>query len=173
MSEKQLFIDVNNVRPPTPPLKINTIDMVFILTELFADDEKMKTLLQLDIDSEGVDFIRILLEKSPEVLKDISKDINEILRDGILNTDDVPILVNLIKNVMNLNVKNIQKELLKIDKVLSFLKALLEILIIEGYIKVVNKEKVFNLIDVSFLLLSSTIDQDTNLLDCFKRYFKC
>ena len=74
---------------------------------------------------------------------------------------------------MNLNVKNIQKELLKIDKVLSFLKALLEILIIEGYIKVVNKEKVFNLIYVSFLLLSSTIDQDTNLLDCFKRYFKC
>ena len=35
----ELFIDVNNVRPPTPPLKINTIDMVFILTELFADDE--------------------------------------------------------------------------------------------------------------------------------------
>ena len=173
MSEKQLFIDVNDARPPTPPLKSNTIDVVFILTELFADEVQMKTILELDVDGEGVDFIRILLEKSPEVLRHISKDINEILRDGLLNTDDVPILVNLVKNVMNLNVKNIQKELLKIDKVLSFLKALLEILIIEGYIKVVNKEKVFNLIDVSFLLLSSTIDQDTNLLDCFKRYFKC
>jgi hypothetical protein len=173
MSEKQLFIDVNVARPPTPPLKANTIDMVFILTELFADEAQMKTLLELDLNSEGIDFIRILLEKSPDVLRHISKDINEILRDGLLNTDDVPILVNLVKNVMNLNVKNIQKELLKIDKVLSFLKALLEIFIIEGYIKVVNKEKVFNLIDVSFLLLSSTIDEDTNLLDCFKRYFKC
>ena len=115
----------------------------------------------------------MLLYKSPETLNSISEKISEVLQDGVLNTDDVPILINLVKDIMNMDRNKISISMLSIDNVIVFIKTIFEILIIKDHIKVENKDKIFQLMDISFLLLTTSLDTKVNLVDCIKRLFKC
>ena len=46
-------------------------------------------------------------------------------------------------------------------------------LIIKNHVKVDNKEKVFTLMEVSFTLLTTSLDTNVKCLDCVKRFFTC
>jgi hypothetical protein len=133
----------------------------------------MKEMLNLNIDKNGLDFINMLLEKSPEAFSNISKNISVVLQDGVLNSDDVPTLIHLIKDIMNINKKQIARNMLTVDNVIIFVKTLLEVLIVKNIVKVINKEKIFQLIDISFTLLTTSIDTSESIMDCAGRYFKC
>ena len=171
MNESDSLVATEMLIPPTPP--INKLDLLLVFTELLNVKENLDELITLNINKNGIDFIKMLLDKSPATFNSLSTNINEIIKDGELNTDDVPILITIIKDVMNLDIKKLQKEMLTLDNVLNFIKTLLEILIVKDKIKVNNKEKVFQLIDVSFALLTTSINLNENLFDCLKKYFKC
>lgn len=171
MNESDSLVTTEMLIPPTPPL--NKLDLLLVFTELLNVKENLDELIKLNINKNGIDFITMLLNKSPETFNSLSIKINEIIKDGELNTDDVPILITIIKDVMNLDVKKLQKEMLTLDNVLNFIKTLLEILIVKDQIKVNNKEKVFQLIDISFALLTTSINLNENLFDCIKKCFKC
>ena len=171
MNESDSLVATEMLIPPTPP--INKLDLLLEFSELLNVKENLDELITLNINKNGIDFIKMLLDKSPATFNSLSTKINEIIKDGELNTDDVPILINIIKDVMNLDIKKLQKEMLTLDNVLNFIKTLLEILIVKDKIKVNNKEKVFQLIDVSFSLLTTSINLNENLFDCLKKYFKC
>lgn len=160
-----------SLMPPPPPR--NSVDIFLLLNDLFLLEENINNLISLNIDKHGIDIIKMFLEKAPDTFKDISLNINKVIEDGMLNTDDVPIIVNLIKDVMNFDKKKLTKELLNVENILIFIKTLIEILIAEQHIKVNNKEKVFQLIDISFTLLTSSIDTSESIIDCIKRLFKC
>lgn len=171
MNETDSLVATEMTMPPAPPS--NKLDLLLLFTDLLDVKENVDELLNLKISKDGLDFIKMLLTNSPSTFASLSDKINEVIKDGELNTDDVPIIVNIIKDVMNLDVKKLQKEMLTLENILNFIKTLLEVLIVKDHIKVQNKEKVFQLIDVSFALLTTTIDLNENLLDCIKRYFKC
>lgn len=171
MNETDSLVATEMTMPPAPPS--NKLDLLLLFTDLLDVKENVDELLNLKISKEGLDFIKMLLTKSPSTFASLSDKINEVIKDGELNTDDVPVIVNIIKDVMNLDVKKLQKDMLTLENVLNFIKTLLEVLIVKNHIKVQNKEKVFQLIDVSFALLTTSIDLNENLLDCIKRYFKC
>lgn len=167
------------VLPPVPPtnspesVKVSSLDLVEIFTSFIMIQSEVDKLLELKVDQRGIDFIFMLLDKSPETLNSISSQLQSVLQDGVLNTDDVPVLINMVKDVMNADRNKISLKMLTVENVLVFIKTVLEILIIKNHLKVNNKEKVFALIDVSFTLLTTSIDTSENIVDCIKRIFKC
>jgi len=160
--------------PPVPTPNASTkLDLTNIFTDLLMSDHEVKNLLTLKVDQRGIDFIYMLLDKSPATFNSISEKIGDVLQDGVLNTDDVPILINLVKEIMNTDRNKISINMLSIDNVLVFIKSIIEILIIKDHIKVENKVKVFQLMDISFLLLTTTLDTKVKCIDCIKRLFNC
>ena len=171
---------VPTTHTPVPTLKVPTLkvpttplDLVEIFSNLLISKRELQNLTTLNVDQKGIDFIYMLLDKSPATLSSISEKISEVLQDGVLNTDDVPILINLVKDIMNMDRNKISISMLSIDNVIVVIKTIFEILIIKDHIKVENKDKIFQLMDISFLLLTTSLDTKVNLVDCIKRLFKC
>jgi len=155
------------------PVPTTPLDLVEIFSNLLISKRELQNLTTLNVDQKGIDFIYMLLDKSPATLNSISEKISEVLQDGVLNTDDVPILINLVKDIMNMDRNKISISMLSIDNVIVFIKTIFEILIIKDHIKVENKDKIFQLMDISFLLLTTSLDTKVNIVDCIKRLFKC
>lgn len=171
MNESDSLVTTELVMPPAPPL--NKLDLLIIFGELFSVKEKVDDLISLKINSEGIQLVKNIVDSYPLIFNSISSKINEILKDSILNIDDVPVLVNLIKEVINTDIKSLKKILPSVEDVLLFLKTVLEILINKDYLEVENKEKVFKLLDVSFLLLSTSVDMKEDFFTCVRKMLKC
>ena len=171
MNESDSLVTTELVMPPTPPL--NKLDLLVIFGELFSVKEKVDDLISLKINNEGIQLVKNIVDSYPLIFNSISSKINEILKDGILNIDDVAVLVNLIKEVINTDIKSLKKILPSVEDVLLFLKTVLEILINKDYLEVENKEKVFKLLDVSFLLLSTSVDMKEDFFTCVRKMLKC
>lgn len=170
MSENDSLV-LTGVEPPEAPL--SKLDLFLIFGELFSVKEQVDELVQLKIDERGLELIKTIVNTLPETFNSISEKINEIVKDEVLNIDDVPILVNLIKDVVNSDIKKLKQILPTVEDALLFLKTILEILINKDYVKVEDKEKVFKMIDVSFLLLSTSIDIKEDCYTFLKKCFKC
>lgn len=157
--------------------KTSKLDLVLILTELYGLDDYVNEFASLNIDKETVELIKKILDKSPKLFQNISDRLEEILSDNVLNTDDVPVLVKLIKDILNLSIPDLSDIELTVEKLINLVKKLLELLINKDYIKVENKERVFTLISISFELLSSSVNikQDIfkSLVKFFKKIFSC
>ena len=161
---------------PSAPLvneNDNMLDLFVLLNDIFNVKENVDNLITLNINLEGVNFIKEVLQYTPDTLKLISNQINEIVKDGVLNTDDVPFIINLVKDIINLDFKKNKNIKFTVENSLLFIKTLLEIFIVKEIIKVNNRDKVFNLIDVSFLLLTTSIDAKKDCITCLKKMFKC
>lgn len=169
---------VENSEPLMPPpvpthAPTHAIDLVQDFTSFLIIQSEVDKLLELKVDQRGIDFIFMLLDKSPDTLRRISSQLQTVIQDGVLNTDDVPVLINMVKDVMNADRNKISFNMLSVENVLVFIKTVLEILIIKNYVKVINKEKIFALMDVSFTLLTTTLDTNVKCVDCVKRLFHC
>jgi hypothetical protein len=169
MSEKDSLMLTTPLPPDAPVTKL---DLFLIFGELFSNKENIDKLISLNINEKGLIIIKNIVDNLPETFKSISEKINEIVKDEVLNIDDVPILVNLIKDVVNTDIKKLKQLMPNVEDVLLFLKTVLEILINKEFIKVENKEKVFKMIDISFLLLSTSIDIKEDFFTCLKTCFK-
>ena len=158
--------------PPPPP----SLDLLLIFTELTRLENiisNVNELVSLNIDNNSIEFIQMVIEKSPETFKSISSKMSAILQDGVLNSDDVPLLINIIKDVMNIDHKKMARNMMTVENVLKFVKSMIEILIVKDHIKVDDKDKIFKLMDISFTLLTTSIDTSETITDCIKRLFKC
>jgi len=156
-----------------PPAPKPVLDLVEVFTSFLIIPNEINKLLELKVDQRGIDFILMLLDKSPDTLRHISSQLHTVLQDGVLNTDDVPVLINMVKDVMNTDRNKIAFNMLSVENVLVFIKTVLELLIIKNYVKVINKEKIFTLMDVSFTLLTTSLDTNVKCVDCVKRLFSC
>ena len=158
--------------PPPPP----SLDLLLIFTELTRLENiisNVNELVSLNIDNNSIEFIQMVIEKSPDTFKSISSKMSAILQDGVLNSDDVPLLINIIKDVMNIDHKKMARNMMTVENVLKFVKSMIEILIVKDHIKVDDKDKIFKLMDISFTLLTTSIDTSETITDCIKRLFKC
>jgi hypothetical protein len=85
--------------------------------------------------------------------------------DGVLDVADLPSVILLVKDVLNLNLDTIKSGVknLTVQDSIQFIKDLLLILIEEEYIIVNDKKTVEKLIDACVELLRSTINLKTTL----------
>ena len=168
MSEEKQLVNTEDTK------NVSNLDLINILVELLDVESKVNDLkLELKLKESNVDFIRFMLSNFPDCFDKISTSLNIVLEDGKLDVSDVPILVNLIKDVVKNNSKPInQIKKVSVEELIDFIRNIIEILIHKDFIKVENKEKVFKLIFVSVELLNTSIDVSQNLWDFIKKCFK-
>ena len=154
---------------------VSNLDLVVILGELFGVESKINELkLELKLKDSNIEFIKFIISNFPECLKEISNNLSIVLEDGKLDVSDVPILINMVKSIVNNTSKSIKKvKSVTIDQLVDFIRNVIEILIHKDYIKVDNKDKVFKLIFVSVELLNTSVDASQSIFDRVKRLFKC
>jgi hypothetical protein len=160
--------------PLTKTVDTSGNEIVGLLIKLLSSEENVKGLkANIKITDKSVDFIRLLLNNCPEVFKTIEKDINVIIADGVLDIKDLPSVILIIKDVLNLNLDSIKSgvKYLTLQDSIQFIKDLLLILIEEDYIKVKDKNTIEKLICACIELLSSTINVNTTFVSLFKSIF--
>ena len=114
----------------------------------------------------------MLLKNSPKIFDDFGKNITSIMNDGILDVSDMPSVILLLKDFLNLNLQNNIRDLTIQDSV-QFIKDLLLLLIEEKYIKVNDRKTVEKIIDTSIELLSSSINVNSSLYNSLLRLRCC
>ena len=164
-------------------VEVDTIKKPVISQLLFSillSDDKIKN-INFTLNSEDITIIHKIISYSPEFFNEIDKLINEIIKDGKIDSNDIPNLILLIKKIYEL-IHNLKSVKLDNDKRLeickSILKFIIRVLIDERIIVVNNENKqivlelIDNLIDscVSLMHFSSNIKNSTcfsYLLSCF------
>lgn len=160
--------------PLTKTVDASGNEIVGLLIKLLSSEEsvaKMKS--SIKISDKSIEFIRLLVNSSPEVFKTIEKDINAVMVDGVLDVADLPSIILLVKDVLNLNLDTIKSGVknLTVQDSIQFIKDLLLILIEEDYITVNDKKTVEKLIDACIELLSSTINVKTTVFSLLEKAF--
>lgn len=130
--------------------------------------------LSILLDNESVDTIITILETSPALFLDIEKTLISIIKDNTIDTNDMPQIITLIKNICSFvyKIKHNKLNNKKRSEICSeILKLCLHVLLVENKIKLDEDKKkmVDNLIDscVSLLFYPKTLKS----IGCFKSIF--
>lgn len=153
------------------------LNLAEILTNLLLEESKLNEVkLKLNLDNEYLDLLRKISDMFPVLFQEIDESISEIVSDKVIDSNDVPRLMVLIKNVYkkfsdSKKLNSIKK--ITIEDSINFIKNLLLILIELEHIKVKDKENVILIIDLCIDLLTSSIDVSSTIIDKLKECFKC
>ena len=148
-------------------------EIMLLLVNLFSNiDSVNKLKTSIVISDKSIDIINMLLKNSPKIFDDFGKNITSIMNDGILDVSDMPSIILLLKDFLNLNLQNNIKDLTVQDSV-QFIKDLLLLLIEEKYIKVNDRKTIEKIIDTSIELLSSSINVNSSSYNYLLRLRCC
>ena len=148
-----------------------------LLADFLMDKTKVDKLkVDLNLSTQFLDFLSKITESYPELLNEIEKSLTDIISDKVIDSNDIPKLVVLIKNVYkNFNDSNNFKKLFKItiEDSINFIKNILLILIELEHVKVKDKDSVIIIIDLCIDLLTTSVDVTETLISKFKSCFRC
>jgi hypothetical protein len=100
-------------------------EIMLLLVNLFSNiDSVNKLKTSIVISDKSIDIINMLLKNSPKIFDDLGKNITSIMNDGILDVSDMPSIILLLKDFLNLNLQNNIRDLTVQDSV-QFIKDLL------------------------------------------------
>ena len=140
------ILDPNQIKEEIKE-KINEVISVQIpvnLVDLVKEEIKQKAHI---LNKEYIDILNSLVGKSPKLLNDIEKSMFEIMKDGKIDSNDIPYLITIIQKLyeflFSLKIKNMQTEK-RAAICAEIIKFIVHVLIKERRIKVdPNKQDVF------------------------------
>ena len=148
-----------------------------LLADFLIDKTKVDKLkVDLNLNNNFLNFLGKITESYPELLDDIEKSLDDIISDKVIDSNDIPKLIVLLKNVYkNFNDSNNFKKLFNvtIEDSINFIKNIILILIELDHIKVKDKANVVIIIDLCIDLLTTSIDVTETLISKLKNCFKC
>lgn len=164
-----LFVS-NPVRPITP----NILDLEFFdIPETKSEEESQEeeeskpqepnfNQLQIlvleniqNLNQEQIQWSQELLQKCPELIEEIHKDIQTILSDeGQIDFHDIPVMIKIISEIIHH--KAIFSELLHPKNILTFIKYILDIIVDYDFFipNYVDKNSIKSMVDSSMDLLA-------------------
>jgi ribosomal protein S6 len=157
---------VEEVKAKVEEVKVLAYDVFAFLKELFninpvsgSSDKlnELKIKLNFQIPDKVVDLIKLIGRESPDTFNAISKTLSDVLKDGVLDMSDVPKFVLLVSALHNTELKKLSSPI-TVETVVDFIKFLMHAIVELDFIKVNNKEKVFEMLDTSILLLTTTLN---------------
>lgn len=122
---------------------------------------------KIKLNEESIKVINLILKSNTTIFKDLSSHIKNVIADKVIDVNDVPSIILIIKDIINVNTKQINKLKLTREQIILFMKNVLLILIETETIKVKNKETVTQLIELSVQLLSTKVNVQ-RVVKCFK-----
>ena len=148
-----------------------------LLVSKFIKNDDIKEFLNkltFKLDDKVLSILKLILDKSPDVLDKITDNIKDILKDGNIDQKDIPLLFKLVANLYKTDFKNIVSRMsLNTKEIVLFIKSLILLLIDLDIIKVSNKKETSEIIDVSAELLEFVIPvEEVNTNCCFSLFWK-
>ena len=110
--------------------------------------------------TESIQIIQTLLQDTPKLFTDIAKELNEIMEDGKFDAHDIPHIIKIIKDVVQLNSHVFSAiGIMNSVSIAQFIRTLFILLIESQYIWIPHNAQVAILrnIDASIDLLVSTL----------------
>jgi len=124
--------------------EVITVQIPVNLVDLVKEEIKQKTHI---LNKEYIDILNSLVSKSPKLLNDIEKAMFEIMKDGKIDSNDIPFLITIIQKLyeflFSLKIKNMSTEK-RAAICAEIIKFIVHVLIKERRIKVdSNKQEAF------------------------------
>jgi len=137
-------------------------DIKKFLSDIFDVRQKLNELkirLSFEIKDSVLNIIKLIIENSPKSLVLISKTLEDIVSDGVLNYNDIPKLVLLITTLYNTEFSKLDtfKGITQKD-VIEFIKFLIHSIVELELVQVNDKKKIFEMVDISLNLLETNIN---------------
>lgn len=169
MTEKTEDMTVENTSVETP-VEISTNDVSTIIEQTFIDlvkksleTEEMKKKFSVPLTPEVIRIINNIIEVTPNILTDIEKAMMETIKDGKIDSKDIPNLIIIIQSLYQFiySLKDVKFDSKKrADITSNSLKFIIHLLVLERKIKIdeENQEEMLSqinaLIDSCISLLS-------------------
>ena len=174
--ESDLFISIDITNENKESLYL--FGLLKILGNILNTEERINKLkTNIKIKDNEIEFILKLINLCPELFKEISKGLDNILKDNVIDSHDVPYIIKIVKDSYQIiTKKNSQLKNITLEDSILFIKNIILILIEYEYIKVNNKENIDLLIELCIDLLQTNLELKINLWDKIKRckqYFSC
>lgn len=163
----------------TTPNISEIIEQTFLdLIKKSIENEEMKKQISIEINPEVISVINNIISLTPNALTDIEKVTIEIIKDGKIDSKDVPNLIVIIKKIYQTiySLKTVKLDTKKrADITATILKYVLHLLVLERKIKV-DEDKQVEFLRQTDLLIDSCISllSYSKLIKtkgCFKKLF--
>ena len=140
----------------------NKYDIKQFLSEIFDVNQKLNELkikLSFEIKDNVLNIAKLIVQNSPKSLQTISKILEDIVSDGVLNYNDIPKLILLISTLHNTEFSKLDsfKGITQKD-VIEFIKFLIHAIIELELVQTNDKKKIFEMVDISLSLLETNIN---------------
>lgn len=189
MTEKTEDMTVENTSVETPAEistnDVSTNDVSTIIEQTFIDlvkksleTEEMKKKFSIPLTPEVISIINNIINLTPNILTDIEKAMMETIKDGKIDSKDIPNLIIIIQSLYQFiySLKNVKFDAKKrADMTASSLKFILHLLVLERKIKIEEEDQeemlsqINSLIDSCISLLSYS--KSLKPKKCFKKIF--
>ena len=141
---------------------LNKYDIKQFLSEIFDVNQKLNELkikLSFEIKDSVLNISKLIVQNSPKSLQTISKILEDIVSDGVLNYNDIPKLILLISTLHNTEFSKLDsfKGITQKD-VIEFIKFLIHAIIELELVQTNDKKKIFEMVDISLSLLETNIN---------------
>lgn len=176
---------VSDVSTMPSPVEITTNIVSNIIEETFIDlvkksleNEDMKKKINIPLTSELISIINNIISLTPNTLTDIEKATIGIIKDGKIDSKDIPNFIVIIQNLYQFiySLKNVKFDAKKrADITSSSLKYILHLLVLERKIKIdeENQAEFFTQMDalVDSCISLLTYSKSLKTKGCFKKIF--
>lgn len=161
--DQALVIDNKDVTINIETQVKNSNAISLLLLYVLSCEEKLKA-LSFVLTQEDIKILNKIISYSPGFFNEIDKLINEIIKDGKIDSNDIPNLIFLIKKLFELihNVKDLIMDPKKHIEVCSNLLKFVIRTLIEERIVILNDEKKVEII----VLMDKLIDSSISLINC-------
>lgn len=164
MSEEK-NTDIQDVQL-TEETRLNEPDarIVFDTLNAYLDGRNVR----VNIDGRSADVINRIMASFPNIITDMDNHVQKIISDKVIDMNDLPHLILMIKDVININAKDLKSIKVNRSEAVNFIKDVIFILIDTNVIKTNdNKDTILALLNLSVQMLDASIELNETI-DCNK-----
>ena len=148
-----------------------------LLVDILVKNDDIKGFadkISIRVGSKTLEMLKSILAKSPESLDKIVKNVEDILKDGVIDHKDIPRMIILVTNLYKTDFKSvISAKKLTSGEVVEFIIFIVKLVIDLDYISVKNKVETYEIIDASAALLEMIIPSEEINCSLLGRIFPC
>lgn len=135
---------------------VQTLENI-ILNKLLEKINDKNFMIKIKLNDSELNIINVILKNHPKILDEICLNVSTIIKDKILDTNDIPSIILLCKNIFNVYVSSNKIKLTK-KEIVDFIKNIVIILVESEIVNTNDKALILAMINLSIQLLETKID---------------
>lgn len=155
-------IEVTDTGVKDTDVLLNNTDLTSLLTS-YLDGKNAR----IKLNQNGAQVLRTVIQRLPSIIDDIGSHILAIVSDNVIDMNDLPTFILLVKDIININVKDLKKIKVTRGDIVDMIESIMFILIDTNMIKTGdNKDSFLALLKLSMQILDASVNLDKTI-SCF------